>query len=212
MKTQELQFEHLLEELQSLGGGDSSSEKEVSPKRRRYIKIKLKFHGYTDVNRRFKRVESTFRLMKDDPKTISLNRIQSLGDTIQKKFNNWKHRTGKMMCCYANHDQGYQLQLQVPDLAEGRRVIEQILDIQGHSPDWADLYYSQSAEPATRYKETPDKVSVAGQLVRPPAQRSLATVSFFKAYIKFPATTRYRPLCDTKKVLFKDFKFLESAD
>ncbi len=113
------------------------------------------------------------------------------------------------MASYSDWEKGYQLQLLVPNLEEAKRVTEQILDIQEHSPQWEYLEFKGNANEVERYEELPDKVQVAGKLVRPVPQRATATVKFYKALIKFPHLPRYYPLCDNKKVLLTDLKFLE---
>lgn len=196
-------------ELEVSGGGGRESE--FAPKRRGKIKVKLLFNGVTDLGKR-KSVEIGFRLMNDDPRTITLDRLKYLGQRIHFKFNNWSHQTGKKMVTYADWDKGYQFQLRVPSIAEGQRIIESVLDIQSHSPEWEYLYLNGAVNENERYKDIPDKVQLAGLLVRPNTQRARAVVKFSTAYIKFPHIQNYEKLCDKEGNVIKSLDFLKAYD
>jgi hypothetical protein len=186
------------------GGG---TPKELAPKRSSKILIKLVFFGLSVQGRR-KSVETRFRLMKDDPKTITLARIQFLARQIHQRFNNWEHTTGKRLACYADWDNGYQLQLQVPSLAEAQRIVEQVLDIQSHSPDWTNLTIDQNANEESRYPVLPDKVQIANTSIRPSQQRVTAKVRFTRALIKFPHIPRFVQICTKKGDIIPNLSFL----
>ncbi len=195
-------------EIQATGGG---REQEAPPKRKGKIKITLKFFGYTATNKQ-KKVEIGFRLMHDDPATITLQRLQYLGQRIHSKFDNWQHQTGKKLVSYTDWDNGYQFQLQVPSLVEGRRITEQVLDIQSHSPKNEYLQLNQVADEQERYPDIPEKIPIAGQLVRPPQQRSVAIVKFTQAIIKFPHIQDFHQLCDRSGNVIKNLDFLKNYD
>jgi hypothetical protein len=188
-------------------------EKELAPKRVGKILIKLFFSGTTTKGRR-KTVESSMRLMssKDAAKIITLDRIRYYGSMIVKKFGDWQHKTGKSLYCYADWDKGYQLQLLVPSETEAKRIVEQILDIQSHKPEWEYLSLSKNTNEAKRYPDLPNKIDIAGKKVRPPTQRAVCTVKFQRALIKFPHIPTAFPLCGRKDVLIKDLNFLNIYD
>jgi hypothetical protein len=198
----------MLQNVQATGGG---RESELSPKRKGKIKITLKFFGYTAENKQ-KKIEVGLRLMHDDPTVITLQRLQYLGERIHSKFDNWQHQTGKKLVSYTDWENGYQLQLQVPSLAEGRRITEQILDIQSHSVKDELLRLNQVADEEKRYPELPEKIPIAGQLVRPPQQRAVATVKFTQAIVKFPHIPEFHQLCDRSGNVIKNLDFLKNYD
>lgn len=186
-------------------------EKELAPKRRGKILIKLFFSGMTTRQRR-KTVEISIRLMgsADSPELITLERIQELSNAIVAKFGNWEHITGKQMFSYSDWDKGYQLQLLANDETEARRIVDQILDIQGHRPEWEYFNLCKNLDEAQRYPDLPNKITVAGKVVRPPQQRAVTTVKFKRALIKFPHIPSAFPLCSPQNNLVKDLNFLEN--
>jgi hypothetical protein len=188
-------------------------EKELAPKRIGKILIKLCFSGKTTKGRA-KTVESSFRLMgtQDNPQAITLERIKYLSNRIVEKFDNWQHQTGRNSFCYADWNLGYQLQILALNQAEAQRLVEQILDIQGHSPEWEYLTWTKNVEENSRYAETPEKVQIAGHLVRPRQQRPICTVTFQRALIKFPHIPSAFPLCSKNKNLIENLNFLDQPD
>jgi hypothetical protein len=83
-------------------------------------------------------MQISFRLMnksEDDFKDEVY--AKQLAAKIYAKFGNpaYKINKGKELYTYADYAKGYQLTLWVVSQAEARRVVEQILDIQGHSVD-----------------------------------------------------------------------------
>jgi hypothetical protein len=194
------------------GSGGSGGIKEVGwfPGVKEKIKVTLRFIGRTNTGK-YLEVEKSIRLMAIDPATVTLEQLQNLARKIHSKFDNWSHQTGKISCNYVRKDQGYQLQqIHVPTLAEGKRVIEQILDIQSHSPDWEFLTYNQSDEPQEAYPETPHKHILAGYSIRKPQRRPLGSVSFTEATISFPATNFRETLCTRGGQIIKNLDSLKS--
>lgn len=209
MKTQMMLLKQ--QKIESEGFG-SFQEKELAPKRRGKILIKLCFSGKTAKGKR-KTAESSFRLMSQNPATITLDQVKLLSQKIVAKFGNWQHQTGKLSYCYADWDKGYQLQqIYVPSEAEAKRVVEQILDIQGHSPEWEYLTLNKNVNEEVRYPELPDKITIAGKSVRPPQQRASAIVKFQRALIKFPHLPSAFPLCNKDINLINDLNFLNDYD
>jgi hypothetical protein len=198
----------LIKEIQ-VGGRD----KELAPKRTGKIILKLFFSGVTAQKRR-KTVEISMRLMSsgDSAKNITLQKIQAYSNSIVRKFGDWQHTAGKKMYSYCDWDKGYQFQLLVPRESEAKRIVETLLDIQGHSPEWEYLNLCQNANESKRYPEIPSKVTIAGKQVRPPQQRPTAVVKFQRALIKFPHLPIAFPLCSPQGNLVKDLNFLETFD
>jgi hypothetical protein len=170
----------------------------------------LKFFGSTPLGKKIE-VEKSIRLMKINPATVTAQQIKALADRVYSKFDNWTHRTGKVSCNYIDRDKGYQLQqIYVPDLSEGKKLVEQILDIQNDSPDWEYLTYNQSAEPSEAYDETPDKHVLAGYSIRKPQKRPSGTVYFTEALIRFPGTPNYETLCTRGGYRLDNLDFLKA--
>ncbi|MDV3352056.1 hypothetical protein QGP82_25470 [Leptothoe sp. LEGE 181152] len=132
--------------------------------------------GYAPVDGRI-----SFRLMNYDSSTITepialtyANRIKA--NFMQAEGFMWKK--GREMCSYTDWERGYQLQLLCRSENEGRRVVEQVLDIQQDTPDWARFNHEVNAEPADAYPVVPDLDRVYGVTRRLPRTRPVATVRF----------------------------------
>jgi hypothetical protein len=194
----------------SSSGGNSKVDRPWFPSKTDKIKIMLKFFGSTPLGTKVE-VEKSIRLMKINPATTTVGEIKAIAEKVYSKFDNWTHRTGKMSCNYIDKDKGYQLQqIYVPDLAEGKRLVEQILDIQNDSPDWEYLTYNQSAEPTEAYDDTPDKRVLAGYSIRKPRRRPTGIVNFTEALIRFPGTPNYETLCTRGGYTLDNLDFLKS--
>lgn len=125
--------------------------------------------------------EISVRLMNETEETISLTEARSLANKIKSAFagaNGFVWRKGKTMCSYTDRKRGYQLQLLCRNATEGRRVIEQVLDIQGHAPNWALMNVSENQEPAERHPTIPAMKQILGKSRRLPRSRPTAEVRF----------------------------------
>lgn len=134
-----------------------------------------------EANRDLVRMKITFRVM-NETSAISLEKLKAIGKKIEGKFGGdtpYKINKGSKFFSYADHEHGYQFQLWVSDEAEARRVVDDLLFIQGHSPDW-DLLKpigNHKANPKTKEKEL-----VLGEKVEQEIQGIPAIVTFTQAY------------------------------
>jgi hypothetical protein len=85
---------------------------------------------------------------------------------------------GKVQCVYTDRERGYALRLLCRTKAEGRRVIEQVLDIQNHSPDWKKMSVSENESASSAYPTIPPNELIFGRSRRTPRQRPIADVRF----------------------------------
>jgi hypothetical protein len=173
------------------------------PKRANKASITLHFKenksSYIKAGRNYPyRGETSFRLMDVDPKTITetilQNATRKIIDLFAKPPFQW-HK-GKEMSSYTDWNNGYQLQLLVKDYAEGRRIIEQVLDIRGKSPDWEFMNHEKNAVPQIAYRDTPKQVTILGKSVEQPVERPVVTVQFDYADIYIPGLRKPIILCD----------------
>ena len=91
--------------------------------------------GYSPVSGRI-----SFRLMNHTRASLTEAVARSYATTIKSRFAGgggfvWKK--GREMCSYSDWDSGYQLQVLCRSEAEGRRVVETVLDIQNDTPTWS---------------------------------------------------------------------------
>ncbi len=123
----------------------------------------------------------SFRLMDHDSDTITPLQVNTYRQRVESRFSNnggfvWKK--GKLMCSYSDWSKGYQLQLLCRNVAEGRRVVEQVLDIQNDTPDWSFFNSEENEQPTIAYPTIPERVRIYGENRRLPRRRPIADVRF----------------------------------
>jgi len=132
--------------------------------------------GYAPVTGRI-----SFRLMNETTESLGRAEAVALGNRVRVEFGNaggFVWRKGKHMFSYSDWDKGYQLQLLVRDVAEGRRIVDRVLDIQGHVPNWEYANYSENESAAGAYPTIPPTEFILGETVRLPRRRPIAEVRF----------------------------------
>lgn len=170
----------------------SSSDRDLNYRvlRRTRPKLTLYFlEDVQDVEPEYRLVsgEISFRLMNQTSQTLSKTEATALGRKIKSLFGASKGfvwKKGKLLCSYSDWDKGYQLQLLVRNEAEGRRLVEQVLDIQGHTPEWEFFNIVNNAEPAQAFPTVPPKETILGKSYRLPRRRPIADVRFQFAQLK----------------------------
>lgn len=139
-----------------------------------------------DVEPGYDRVygEINFRLVGETHETITEAKLTSLGNKIKLGFGGrtpFVWRKGKIKCNYTDKQRGYFLQILSRDVSEGKRVIGQVLDIQGHIPDWKNLNVRENQESSRAYPTIPPTEMILGKRRRLPRRRPVADVQFTKA-------------------------------
>jgi hypothetical protein len=136
-----------------------------------------------DVDAEFAPVtaEVSFRLMNETEESLSMADLTTLGNKIKTAFatgSGFVWRKGKVQASYSDPPRGYHLRLLCRDEAEAKRVIEQVLDIQSHTPDWQFLNVSKNEQPTDAYPTLPDRKTILGKSRRMPRKRPIANVRF----------------------------------
>lgn len=147
--------------------------------------------------------EITFRVARETEKTINEAKAKIIAERIKTKFvtgSQFVWHKGKKIVRYEDKAQGYDFRLFVTTEEEGRRIIETVLDIQNHSPEWHRLRISESR---AEYPDTPSREMIYGQLRRLPRRRPVEDVPFRYAELHIWGlpqavtlidTTGYRPI------------------
>ncbi|MEH1802148.1 MAG: hypothetical protein V7L13_23900 [Nostoc sp.] len=160
------------------------------PERRYRPEVVLKF--YRKQNKNPDKGEITdalsmqisFRLMtKSKADFADDNYLKILAETIYRKFATppFKINKGKQIYTYSDFEKGYQLKLDVTTQAEARRVVEQVLDIQGHKVD--DELLRRGSAPVNGVSTRPERVTIRGQVQKLPARGKEGEVKFTHAYL-----------------------------
>ncbi|MBD1887965.1 hypothetical protein [Coleofasciculus sp. FACHB-SPT9] len=167
--------------LQKNGGNEFISTNSAV-KRRHKPQINLFFQeeGVKDSYRRSKG-HIGFRIMNKESESITNQELKAVASIIKRKFaggGGFVWNKGKIMCSYSDWDLGYQLQLLCQSEAEGKRVIEQVLDIRGHSPEWENMTINRNAAPEKAFPNTKRKRIILGKSVDAPNRRPVVKVKF----------------------------------
>jgi hypothetical protein len=135
-------------------------------------------HGYSPVAG-----EISFRLMKETETTLTETELKTLAQKIKTLFCTppFKWKKGKNMYSYTDWEKGYQLQLLCWDKIQAKKLIETVLDIQSHTPNWKFLNESQNESPSQTFPTIPPPKTILGKLRKTPRRRPIATVIFQSA-------------------------------
>lgn len=128
--------------------------------------------------------EISFRLMTETSKSLTPEKIQTLAQKIKNKFGGSTPFTwakGKTYYTYYDKEKGYQFKILTNGEPEARRIIESVLDIQGHSPQWEKLGLSGKVQPDQAFPAIPDKEVILGKSRTLPRRRPVTTVKFRRA-------------------------------
>ena len=137
--------------------------------------------GYSPVSG-----EISFRLANQTTETLSQAEAVTYANRVRTAFGSgsgFVWRKGKITASYRDESKGYRLKLYVRDEAEGKRVIEQVLDVQQHSPDWENLTFVESDQPSSAYPTIPPTQVILGKSRRLPRRRPIADVRLQYAFL-----------------------------
>lgn len=144
--------------------------------------------------------ELRFRLINETSTTISNTEVDRYAQRISNNFakpTKFIWQKGKHRFTYTDMSKGYQLKLNVISETEGKRVVEQILDIQQHTPDWKYAKYIETLKPTERYPDAPSTQTILGKSRRKPRRRPREDVRFVRASLLISGLPSPITLVDT---------------
>jgi hypothetical protein len=144
--------------------------------------------------------ECSFRLMNETATTITKAELERFAIKIKSLFatpTKFVWHKGKTLISYTDWDKGYQFQLLVTNEAEAKRIVEQVLDIQGHTPEWSKLGINNNSDPNTAYPNAPGNQVILGESVEKVKRRPIENVIFRYATINIHSKGRGINLVDT---------------
>jgi hypothetical protein len=125
--------------------------------------------------------EISIRLIKETDSTLTNADVTSYANKIKTLFatgSGFIWRKGKYMFSYTDTEKGYRLKILATTEAEAKRIIEQVLDIQSHTPDWDNLNKNEAANTSTKYPTVPPRKTILGKSRKMPRRRAVASVKF----------------------------------
>lgn len=144
--------------------------------------------SYRDIRSGFTPVESQicFRLMTETTATLSSADSLRYANKIKTIFgsgNGFAWARGKDMFTYSDQVHGYNMQLLVQNEAAGRLIVEKVLAIQDHVPDWKLANYKKNLEVSAAYPTSPPNKMILGKSVRTYHRRPVTTIRFRTAFL-----------------------------
>ena len=126
-----------------------------------------------------------FRLTGETSETITEASARVIATKIKSLFGSgagftWKK--GRELWTYKDPARGYNFQLYSWNEAEAKKVIEQVLDIRSHTPDWEK--YLDGTTKKKLFRTIPASTRIYGKTRRGARERPIATVRFRYAELK----------------------------
>lgn len=139
-----------------------------------------------------------YRLVNETSASITQVDLKNRANKIKQLFTTpslFTWHKGKITCRYEDNLNGYKFTLFVTNEAEGRRIIEQVLDIENKTPNWNNLSVT---EKRANYPDTPPTVHVYGKSVRDIRRRPVEQVKFRYAIAHIYGISKPIALVDTR--------------
>lgn len=194
-----LLFDMVIKQRFMQAQGSSDRDLNYRVLRRTRPQIKLYFlEDLDDVERGYEPVagEIKIRIMDETSTTMTEIKAKAIGSRIKSLFGasgGFVWRKGHELFSYTDWDKGYQIQLLARSDTEAKRVIEQVLDIQQHTPDWEYFNASKNGAPSQAFPTVPPKEMILGKSRRLPRRRPVASVRFQHAALKLAGLPK--PIC-----------------
>lgn len=142
-----------------------------------------------EVERGYEQLTSqiSFRLTTETSESFTKAEATIIANKIKTLFNSgdvpffWKR--GKEVASYIDQNKGYYFKLYVFDETNAKKVIEQVLDIRSHTPDWKLLTIGKNTESSAVYPTIPPTKTILGKVTRQPRKRPVGTVRFSHAIV-----------------------------
>lgn len=136
-----------------------------------------------DVEQGYRPIEAeiSFRLKNETPQTLTQAECLSLANRIRTEFatgGGYRFRKGRTKLAYRDRENGYQFSVFAFSEAEGRQVINKVLDLQNDSLDGSKLTISELGSPPPI---VPPIDFILGESQRLPRIRPVGTVRFQRA-------------------------------
>lgn len=141
----------------------------------------------------------SFRLENETTESITMIDLERYANRIKTNFGasgGYRWHKGKITINYVDKSKGYKLKLYCRDKAEGKQLIEQVLDIQQHTPDWQYMTTVEAEEPLERYPTipTPRTKRILGENREQPRRRPVVQVRYRYSLMHLHGLNRPIPL------------------
>jgi hypothetical protein len=141
--------------------------------------------GYEPITAqiRFRLVGETAESFSEADATVLANKIKTNFGTKPVPFS---FKKGRELWTYADQSKGYYFQLYVFSETEAKKVISEVLQLRGHTPEWKLLNSHISDKPAEAYPTLPPNKTIMGKSVRQARKRPAGTVRYRHSSVLVP--------------------------
>lgn len=149
--------------------------------------------------------EISFRLMSKSSATITKSELTTLANKIKTEFgsaNGYIWKKGRKLYSYTEKDKGYQLQLLCRDDSTAKELINKILDIENHTPDWKYLKSNIADNENETFPYNPGSQTILGKSYKKPRRRPMIDVRFQYATATIWGINRPIALYDRSNTFF----------
>jgi len=147
------------------------------------------------------------RIMTKETATITKQDLELYAGRIKTLFGGetpfiWER--GKECYSYTDPIKGYRLQIHALNETAAKKVVEQVLDIQSHSPDWEFMSKNAAVQGGEdKYDDTPTNQTILGERYKKKRRRPRVTMVFWKAEIFIDGIAGNTLLCDRNGYTYK---------
>lgn len=125
----------------------------------------------------------SFRLMNESSESLTITELERYANRIKANFGTsggYRWQKGRVTVNYTDKEKGYKLRLYCRTKADGKALIEQVLDIQQHTPDWTRMTSTENEDPLQAYPDIPSPRTrrILGKTVKNPHERPVVDVRY----------------------------------
>jgi len=142
------------------------------------------------------RSELSFRLMDETNKSLTDAKLRTLALEIKNIFgknDGYRYKKGKDMATYNDWDSGYAFKLLITNRTDAKELVQKILAIQDHTPNWTNFNYKENESPTETYPNNPGTITILGERYTQRQLRRVAYVRFKYALIDIAEIPK--PMC-----------------
>lgn len=151
--------------------------------------------------------EIGIRLMNETTETLSKANALSLATKCKTAFgagSGFIWRKGRESYSYTDAHRGYRMKVLARSETEAKRVIEQVMDIQSHTPSWDNLTKNEAVNASSKYPTNPGTQTIQGKVYKKYRKRPVADVRFQHAELHIDGLPRPIILYDHSGKFFKE--------
>lgn len=151
-----------------------------------FLPIKHKAtEGSTNINYH-SRTTTSYRLVQYTAKTITNDELNQISTRIKETFGIeggilWFK--GHDEYTYKDKEKGYNFRLLCNSQSQAKTIIEKVMTLNSHEPDWKKLYITTNAEPNLTFPTIPPKEEILGKQIQQPNYRPTVVVKFTHALV-----------------------------